>query len=143
MKEFTYGPVELLLVAFEAEEPSPDIVEAIRELIEAETIRLLDLVVVERSLDDTLTVTDIEDVTDQYGFGEIELEATGIAPTADIEEMAALVEPGRSAALAVIEHVWAKKLASTVAQSGGYVVSTERIPASIVNAELAAISADD
>ncbi|WP_374193755.1 DUF6325 family protein [Glaciihabitans sp. dw_435] len=49
MTSFTYGPVEFLLIAFNDDRPSPEVTGAITELIESETIRLLDLVVVSRS----------------------------------------------------------------------------------------------
>lgn len=139
MTEFTYGPVEFLLVAFDSDKPSPAILEAITELIESSTINLLDLVVVTKALDGTVASVDIEDATDEYGFGTIELEATGLASDEDIQELADDLPAGTAAALLVIELIWAKNLASRLAEAGGFVVHTDRIPAPVVNAALAAI----
>ena len=142
MTEFTYGPVEFLLIAFDSDKPSPGILEAITELIESSTINLLDLVVVTKALDGTVTSVDIEDATDEYGFGTIELEATGLASDEDIQELANDLPPGTAAALLVIELVWAKNLASRLTEAGGFVVHTDRIPAPVVNAALAALETE-
>ena len=142
MTEFTYGPVEFLLIAFDSDKPSPGILEAITELIESSTINLLDLVVVTKGLDGTVTSVDIEDATDEYGFGTIELEATGLASDEDIQELANDLPPGTAAALLVIELVWAKNLASRLTEAGGFVVHTDRIPAPVVNAALAALETE-
>ena len=142
MPEFTYGPVELLLLAFDGVEPPPSVVEAITELLEEGTIRLLDLMLVSRSREGAVTAVDIEDVSDEYGFGSIELEATGLAAEDDIQELAEGLPLGSSAALLVIEHRWAKNLTDRLAASGGFVVHSDRIPAPIVNAELAALASE-
>ena len=46
----------------------------------------------------------------------------------DIEEAAAALEPGTSAALLVYENRWAGPFASAVRRSGGQLVATGRIP---------------
>ena len=139
--QFDYGPVEFLLLAFESDAPPRSVVEAVEDLIEAGTIRLLDLVVVSRSPSGEVTAVDVEDVSEEYGFGSIELEATGLAPDEDIQELGADLAPGTSAVLLVVEHRWAKTLAERVASSGGYLIHSERIPAPIVNEQLAALGA--
>jgi len=140
--EFSYGPVEFLLVAFETVTPPRSVVDAVEELIEAGTIRLLDLVVVSRAPSGEVTAVDVEDVSEEYGFGSIELEATGLAPDDDIQELGADLAPGTSAVLLVVEHRWAKTLAERVASGGGYLIHTERIPAPLVNEQLAALGAE-
>ena len=140
--QFTYGPVEFLLLAFEADAPPRSVVEAIEELIDAETIRLLDLVIVSRSASGEVSAVDVEDVSEEYGFGSIELEATGLAPDDDIQELGADLAPGTSAVLLVVEHRWAKTLAERVASGGGYLIHSERIPSSVVNEQLAALGAE-
>ena len=137
--QFSYGPVEFLLLAFETDTPPRSVVETIEELIEAETIRLLDLVVVSRSATGEVSAVDIEDVSEEYGFGSIELEATGLAPDSDIQELGADLPPSTSAVLLVVEHRWAKSLAERIAAGGGYLIHSERIPAPIVNEQLAAL----
>ena len=137
---FEYGPVEFVLVGFDEDRPSGGVLDAIKNLIELGSIRLLDLVFVSRSTTGELTAIEIDDVSDEYGIGEIELEASGIAADEDVLLLASALEPGASAAIAVIELTWARELASRLDAAGGYVIHTERIPAPVVNAALAAVS---
>ena len=141
--DFEYGPVQFLLIGFRGEQPNPQVVAAITDLIEADTIRLLDLLLVTHGADDTVTAVEIEDLTDEYGFGSIELEASGVAAEADIQEFGAEIPLGTTAAFAFIELVWAKHLATKLAEAGGFVIHSDFIPAPIVNAELAALGASD
>lgn len=140
MPEFSYGPVELILVGFEGERPGPEIVDALRDVIDAGTVRLLDLLFVTRSPEGELTVLELEDAGDAVGLGEVVLEATGLASFEDVEELADQIPAGSSAALLVIELTWAKTLASKLAAGRGLVLSTERIPAPVVNEVLAALT---
>ena len=134
MADFKYGPVELYLVGFEGERPSPGVFGALADLIEAGLVRLLDFVIISKSEDGDLDVIEIEDEDDDFGLGDLELAARGSRASEDIDEFAELIPPGASAALVVLELLYARHLASKVAASGGVVLRSERIPAPIVNA---------
>ncbi|WP_375386443.1 DUF6325 family protein [uncultured Microbacterium sp.] len=134
MAEFEYGPVELHLVGFEGDRPAPGVIAAIVELIEAGAVRLLDFIIVSKTKDGEVTAVEIEDDSDRYGFGTVELAELGIAGEEDIEELAEMIPPGASAAIVAYELVWAKRLAESLATSGGFVIRSERIPAPVVNA---------
>lgn len=137
MADFEYGPVELYLVGFEGDRPDDGTLEAIAELIEGGEIRLIDLLVISRAEDGTVSFADWEDVSDAFGFGDVELEVVGLVADEDVQELAQSIPPGMSGALLAIELLWAKHLASKFAASGGVVLQTERIPAPVVNAVLA------
>ena len=137
MTEFEYGPVDLYLVGFEGDRPGPGVLEAIAELIEGGEIRLLDLLIISRTNDGEVSVVEFDDVSDEYGFGTVELEAVGLVADDDALELAQGIPPGMSGALLAVELLWAKRLASRFAESGGMVLQTERIPAPVVNAALA------
>lgn len=137
MAEFEYGPAEFIVASFEGERPGPDLVQAIVDLVETNTIRVLDLLFVSRSDDGEVTMLEFEEVADEYGFPELELEAVGIAGDEDVDDITDLLEPGTSGAILVLEHVWARNLASTFFAAGGSILHSERIPAPVVNAVLA------
>lgn len=134
MTEFRYGPVELYLVGFDGDRPSPDTISALAELLEGGLVRLLDFVIVSKSESGDVEVIEIEDQTEEYGFGGIELAEIGITGEEDIAELVELVEPGSSAAIVALELLYARRLADRLAASGGVVLSAERIPDPIVNA---------
>ena len=135
MADFEYGPVELYLVGFEGDRPDDGTLEAIAKLIEGGEIRLIDLLVISRAEDGTVSFTDWEDVSDEYGT--VELEVVGLVADEDVQELAQSLPLGTSGAVLAIELLWAKHLASRFAASGGVVLRTERIPAPVVNAVLA------
>jgi uncharacterized membrane protein len=134
MTDFRYGPVELYLVGFEGDRPSPDTAAALAELVEAGLVRLLDFVIVSKSAAGDVEVIEIEEQTEEYGFGGIEFAEIGITGEEDIAELVELVEPGTSAAIVALELVYARRLADKLASSGAVVLSAERIPAPVVNA---------
>ncbi|WP_100810897.1 MULTISPECIES: DUF6325 family protein [unclassified Microbacterium] len=142
MVAFAYGPVELYLVGLEDERPAPGVVDALAEVLDAGLVRLLDLVLMSRDDDGNLTVVEIEEETDDYGFGGVELAAVGIVGDEDIAELSELVEPGTSAVLVALELAWARRLSEKLAASGGQLLSVERIPAPVVNALIESIDED-
>lgn len=142
MADFRYGPVELYLVGFEGDRPAPAVMQALTDQLSTGLVRLLDFVIISRSADGDVTVTEVEDESDEYGLGDVELGALGITGDDDIEELAALVEPGTSAAVVALELAYARELASKLAASGGVVLSSERIPAPVVNAIADAIETE-
>ncbi|MEO8906594.1 MAG: DUF6325 family protein [Microbacteriaceae bacterium] len=142
MADFNYGPAEFIVAAFDEPRPGPALVKAILDLVDSDTIRVLDLLFVSRSAQGEVTVVELEEVADEYGFGTLELEASGIAGSEDVEEIAELLDLGTSGAILVLEHTWARVLASTFFEAGGRILQTERIPAPVVNAVLAGASED-
>jgi len=140
MPDFEYGPVEILVVGFPGERPDAATFEAIGDLVEAGDIRLLDAVIVSKSEGGDLDIVEIEDLGDEIDVTEIELEANGLVGEEDANDLSDAIPPGTSAALLAIELVWAKRLASRFAESGGVLLQSERIPAPVVNAIIAEAS---
>ena len=130
-----HGPVEIFVVALPEQGLDDSILDAVGDLVEAGTIDVVDLVVVSRDADgDGVTVTEYDTDEDD----DLDLSLSGLLSEEDLADVAEDLEPGTSAAVVVIEHVWARDLAARLADAGGVVVATERIPAPAVN-ELVAI----
>ena len=132
MTDLEFGPVELVLAAFEGDRPKAGVLDAILDLADAGTVRLLDLVYVTRA--ETGEIEWIE--LDEAGIeiGEMDLAASGIASHEDLEELGGRLPLGTSALLLVVELTWAKHLASRLFEADGFVVDSVRIPAPVVNA---------
>lgn len=135
MTEFDYGPAEFMVVRFAEENAPQNMWGALVDLVATGTIRLLDLVFVSRTLDGQVELLEYEDL----GDATLTLEASGLAGSEDVDDIADLIEPGTSGAIIVLEHVWAKNLASAFYAGGGEMVFAERIPAPAVNALLAEV----
>ena len=157
------GPVQLVSVGFE---PNANfegrIVDELAALEKERTIRVLDLLFIARDTDSNEIVV-VEhhgtesmggivgallgfqfddDVESQPGTASPDDHAFGFTQ-ADIEQMGAGLEPGGSAGLLLIEHVWARGLRKAVRDAGGRLLgegflTPETIAA--VEPELAAMS---
>ena len=140
MADFTYGPVEILLISFDGDRPGAALGEALTDLIADKTITLLDLIFVSRSAEGDLRIVEVEDLPEKAQLPDLALGELGLAGLDDVEELAAELPPGTSAAVLVVELAWARHFASVLAASGGAVLHQERIPAAVVNAVLDAAS---
>ncbi|MEC5182829.1 hypothetical protein RCH12_000259 [Cryobacterium sp. MP_3.1] len=136
MAEFTYGPVEILLISFDGERPGAPLSEALRALIDEKTVTLLDLIFVSRSVEGDLRIVEVEDLPEKAQLPDLALGELGLAGLDDVEELAVDLPPGTSAAVLVVELTWARHFASVLSASGGAVLHQERIPAAVVNAVL-------
>ena len=139
--EFKYGPVEIFLIGFDGAHPGPDVLDAILELVQSGSVRLLDLLFVSRSRDGDLTVMELEEIEDKYGLEGLEVIELGLAGEEDVDDLAGAIPPDTSAALLVIEHLWVREFADTLYRAGGRVLLTERIPAPVINEVVTAATA--
>ncbi|HEY4269170.1 MAG TPA: DUF6325 family protein [Galbitalea sp.] len=137
---FDFGPIEFVLLGFEGSAPDAAFLSAIEGLVESDTIRLLDLVIVTSDSAGDVSIVEIDELPEDYGLAALELSASGIAAEEDLIDVTEAMPPGSSAAIAVIELVWAKDLAAKLSASGGFVIHSERVPAVVVNDALATLS---
>ncbi|MBD8022910.1 DUF6325 family protein [Microbacterium gallinarum] len=135
MTTFDYGPIEFYAIGFDGDKPGPGILQAVDDLVATGTINVLDLVFATRSPEGELTVMELSDTTDDGGVPALDL--AGLAGMEDIEALAEQVPPGTSAAILVVELLWAKAFAAALYDAGGAVIAREGIPAPVVNAFLA------
>lgn len=142
MPGIKYGPVDLLFIGFEGERPGPAITEALAELIEDETISLLDLIFASRNDAGELSILEIDELPEGHDLSDVDLVEPGLAAMQDVEELAANIPAGSSAALLAVELTWARNFSSALAESGGRVLYEERIGAPLVNAILEGASFD-
>ncbi|WP_344058468.1 DUF6325 family protein [Microbacterium pumilum] len=134
MTTFDYGPIEFYAIGFDGDRPGPEILQAIDDLVASGTVNVLDLVFATRSEDGELTVLELSDTVDDAEVPSLDL--VGLASDDDIAELTDGVAPGTSAAILVVELLWAKAFASALFDAGGVVLAREGIPAPIVNAYL-------
>ncbi|REJ04828.1 hypothetical protein DY023_13020 [Microbacterium bovistercoris] len=136
MQDLEYGPVEFVLATYDAAASPAGIIDAVLELADAGTVRLLDLVDVARGEDGTLRFVEIDESS--ISFGELDLAEQGLVTEEDLNDLGDRLPPGSAALLLAVELTWAKHLASQFVAAGGEVIDSIRIPAAIVNEALAA-----
>jgi Family of unknown function (DUF6325) len=136
------GPVDWIVVEFPGSRFNGEIAPALRDLVQRELIRVLDLLVLKKDQGGSLEAFELSDL-DPSEVGELrsyEQELAMLLSEDDVTAVAAAVEPGSSAAVLVWENTWAAPFASAVRRSGGQLVASGRIP---IQAMLAAIEADE
>jgi len=134
------GPIDYVLIEFPGSQFNGQIAPNIVELVNSETIRLLDLVFVHKTPDGDIESLELSDVApvEAGELADADVGYAGLLSDEDLEAAAQIVEPGSSALLLVWENTWAAPLATAIRESGGQLVSSGRIP---VNAILSALEA--
>lgn len=123
-----HGPIDFVLIEFPPGNPDGAAAGALAELIDAGTIRLLDLVVVHRGVDDTVTVIDVDGAGDT-SFVQFSGARSGLIGDDDVAQARDAMTPGSTAALIVFENAWAAPFVAAVRSHGGELVASMRIPA--------------
>ena len=135
------GPVDWIVVEFPGSRFNGEMAPALRDLVERDLVRVLDLLVLKKDADGTLEAFELSDL-DPAEIGELrtyEAELATLLSEEDVTAIGEAIEPGNSAAVLVWENSWAAPFASAVRRSGGQLVASGRIP---IQALLAAIEAD-
>ncbi len=116
--------------------PSPELLAALAAQVDAQTVRVLDFVVVHKTEAGDVEVTQLE--LDALGGAALELAVPGLTGDEDIALLAETLVAGETSAIVALELVWARELGARLAAEGSEVIAAERIPASVVN-EIAAL----
>jgi hypothetical protein len=137
------GPVDCVVVAFPAGKAdfSGAMASELRALMDSNTVRLLDLLLVSKGVDGSVEATELRDADDSE-VGQLrtaEADLAVLLAESDIEEVGQVLEPGSAAAVLVWENTWAGPFGAAVRRSGGQLVASDRIPTQAI---LAAIEAD-
>ena len=145
------GPVDYLVVEFPAGKSnfSGEMAAELASLTESGTIRVLDLLILNKAEDGTVEAFEIDDL-DEDEAGELiglETEIAEVLAAEDVVHLAEAMENGSTAGVLVWENSWAAPFASATRRAGGQLIATGRIPiqaiAASIEAEDAALSEGD
>lgn len=139
------GPIEYLVVAFPGNKFKGEIVPALAELVENETIRILDLVFILKDEEGNVAAVELSELDaddEAAAMSDIADVDSALLNEEDIALAADALEPNSSAGLLVFENVWATRFAEAVRNADGVLVANERIPYDVVQAALAYAAAD-
>jgi uncharacterized membrane protein len=128
------GPVDYLIVAFPGNEFRGEIAPALADLVEAGTIRIIDLAFVGKDAEGNVAAFELTDIDPEVreGFEKAGVEVNGLFNEDDLAAAGEELEPNSSAALLVWENVWARNVAQAVRDAGGEVLDFERVPHEVV-----------
>jgi hypothetical protein len=136
------GPVDYLVVEFPAGASNftGEMAEALVALVDAGTIRVIDVLLLAKDADGSVDAIELSDVGELGELQKIEAELAEMLAEEDVVHLAAAMEPGSTAGVLIWENLWAAPFASAARRSGGQLIANGRIP---IQAILAAIEADE
>ncbi|MGH9235574.1 MAG: DUF6325 family protein [Acidimicrobiales bacterium] len=139
------GPVDYLVVEFPAGKRnfSGEMAAELASLTESGTIRVLDLLILNKAEDGAVEAFEIDDL-DEDEAGELiglETEIAEILAAEDVVHLAEAMENGSTAGVLVWENSWAAPFASAARRAGGQLIATGRIPIQAIAASIEAENA--
>jgi Family of unknown function (DUF6325) len=130
------GPIDYIVLEWPGRQPDGSVAPLIIDLVDRGIIRIIDIAVMVKDEEGNVAALDLAALEGE--FSEFEGASTGLLDQEDLDEAAAALEPGTSAAVLVWENRWAAPVAVALRRSGGQLVASGRIP---VQAILAALDA--
>jgi hypothetical protein len=135
------GPVDYLVVEFPAGASNftGEMARELLALVDAGTIRVIDVLILTKNEDGTVDATELSDIKELGELETLEAELAELLAEEDVEHLAAAIEPGSTAGVIIWENLWAAPFASAARRSGGQLIANGRIP---IQAIIASIEAD-
>jgi hypothetical protein len=136
------GPVDFLVIEFPAGQANftGEIAEELVRLVDAGTIRLIDLVIMTKDAEGEIDAMELEDVGELGPLVALESELAELLAAEDVAKLAVAMEPGSVAGVIVYENLWAAPFASAARRAGGQLIANGRIPTQAI---IASLEADD
>ena len=139
------GPIEYMIVAFPGNRFKGEIVPALQELVNAGTIRIIDLAFVMKDADGAVVTAEMADLDPDVfkAFDALSSKTLGLLNEEDLAAAGEELDPNSSAALLVWEDVWATKVRDAIRNAGGELLDLERIPGVVVDAAVEFANANE
>ena len=136
------GPVDYIVVEFPAGASNftGEMAEELVALVDAGTIRVIDILILTKYEDGSVDATELSDIENLGPLQAVEAELAELLAADDVEHLAAAMEPGSTAGVLIWENLWAAPFASAARRSGGQLIANGRIP---IQAIIASIEADE
>jgi GTPase SAR1 family protein len=134
----TLGPVEYVVVAFPGNKFTGNIAPALADLVEAGTIRVMDLAFVTKDADGAVVGFELTDLDQDEArvFDGLGGDGLDLISAEDLAAVGEELEPNSSAAMLVWENTWATKFAEALREADGELLDHDRIPHEVLEAAL-------
>jgi hypothetical protein len=135
------GPVDYIVVEFPAGASNftGEMAAELLRLVDAGTIRVIDVLILTKNEDGTVDAIELSDVPELGELQRIETQLAELLAADDVAHLANAMEPGSTAGVLIWENLWAVPFAVAARRSGGQLIANGRIP---IQAIIASIEAD-
>jgi len=136
------GPVDYIVVEFPAgaSKFTGEMAEELVSLVNAGTIRLIDVLILIKDVDGSVEAMELSEVGKLGELQALEAQLAELLAEEDVAHLAAAMDPGSTAGVLIWENLWAAPFASAARRSGGQLIANGRIP---IQAIIASIEADE
>ena len=130
------GPVDYAIIGFPGNKFRGEIAPALVDLVESNTIRLIDVAFVGKDEDGNVLAFELTELDPevQESLDTLGIEVQGLLNEDDLQDAAEALEPNSSAAVLVWENVWARTVTQAMRDAGGVLLAFERVPHEVVQA---------
>jgi Family of unknown function (DUF6325) len=141
------GPLEYVVIEFEGNHLTGEIVPELHRLRDLGIVRVVDLLLIQKDAQGNVSARELSDLSEEEAkpYWPIAGEVLDLLSEADVETAAADLPLNSSGAIALLEHTWATHLQETIRNAQGRVLSGGLLPAAEVErlaAELVAEHAE-
>jgi hypothetical protein len=135
----TYGPIDFLALEFTNNQLKGEIIPALIELVESKTVRVIDLIVIQKDQDGHHQALEMQQLAPELLsiFDPLDVEISGIIQVEDIEMIAEEMANNTTAAVLLFENLWAIKFKEAILRANGRLITQLRIPHESVEEALA------
>lgn len=142
----TLGPLEYVVVGFEGNRFTGQILSELRAAKEKGIIRVIDALLIRKDADGAITALELSDLggKEAEAFGPIAGELLQVFEPDDVEAAASDLPNNSSAGLLLVEQTWAIPLKEAILNAGGVAVAGGLVAPAVVQmieAEIAAQAA--
>ena len=136
------GPIDYIVVEFPAGASNftGEMAEELLALVDAGTIRVVDVLILTKNEDGTVDAMELSDIEQLGPLQQVEAQLAEFLAAEDVAHLAAAMDPGTTAGVLIWENLWAAPFAAAARRSGGQLIATGRIP---IQAIIASIEADE
>jgi uncharacterized membrane protein len=134
------GPIDCVLLDFDAEQPLGEVADALSGLIDAGVIRLYDILAVRKDADDSVAGVEVADLG-EVGLTALAGARSGLLDADDVAVAGAAMEPGTAALLLLYENAWAVPVVAATRRAGGVAFAISHVTGQQVNDALDALEA--
>jgi hypothetical protein len=130
------GPVDYAVVAFPGNRFRGEIGPALADLVESNTIRIIDIAFVGKDSNGDAVALELTELDPdvQASLDSAGIEVGGLLNEDDLMATAEELDPDSSAALIVWENLWARRVTQAMRDAGGVLVAFDRLPHEVVQA---------
>lgn len=140
MDDDLVGPIDCVLLDFDAEQPLGEVAHALSGLIDAGVIRLYDILAVRKDADDSVAGVEVADLG-EVGLTALAGARSGLLDADDVAVAGAAMEPGTAALLLLYENAWAVPVVAATRRAGGVAFAISHVTGQQVNDALDALEA--